>query len=71
MSKMNYNNWYEANQKYLMAAVGVVREYLNSYKSSMSKQSTKERTSQIEISNAKKILKQVAENMPSPAALDV
>ena len=71
MSKMNYNNWYEANQKYLMAAVGVVREYLNSYKSSMSKQSTKESTSQIEISNAKKVLKQAAENMPTPAALDV
>lgn len=71
MNTTTTNNWYEANQEYLMAAVGVVREYLNSYKSSLSNNSKKDSTGQVEISNANKKLKQAAENLPYPAALNV
>jgi len=35
------NNWHEANQQYLMAAVGVVREELERYRSCLDSQVAK------------------------------
>ena len=61
------NNWHEANQRYLMAAVGEVREELQRYKDSSDAAENKSARSGYSVAGE---LKQAAESLPAPAALD-
>lgn len=70
MNTSTTNNWYEANQQYLMAAVGVVREELERYRSCLDSQVAKNKPIRSESSIAQEKLKQAAKNLPAPAALD-
>ena len=70
MSAKQIKNWQEANQRYLMAAVRVVQEELKIYWSSLNNPNKKDKTKQSESSDAKKKLKEAAENLPAQAALD-
>ena len=64
------NNWHEANQRYLMAAVGEVREELQRYKD-CSGNVVENKSARSGHSVAQGELKQVAESLPAPAALDI
>ena len=69
MSATN-NNWHEANQRYLMAAVGEVREELQRYKD-CSGNVAENKSARSGYSVAQGELKQAAESLPGPAALDI
>ena len=69
MSATN-NNWHEANQRYLMAAVGEVREELQRYKD-CSGNAAENKSARSGYSVAQGELKQAAESLPAPAALDI
>lgn len=69
MSATN-NNWHEANQRYLMAAVGEVREELQRYKD-CSGNAAENKSARLGYSVAQGELKQAAESLPAPAALDI
>lgn len=62
-----HNDWTTANQRYLMAALGVVREALERHVA-RSKETPEATTG---TSNAQKALQEAAGAMPSPSALDV
>jgi AAA+ superfamily predicted ATPase len=64
------NNWHEANQRYLMAAVGEVREELQRYKD-CSGNVAENKSACSGYSVAQRELKQAAESLPGPAALDI
>ena len=70
MSTETIQNWQEANQRYLMAAVRVVQEELVLYQASVDNQSEKYKTKLLESSTAEKELKKAAESLPAQAALD-
>jgi len=70
MNTSTTNDWHEANQHYLMAALGVVREELERYRSCLDNQVTKNKSIRSESSIAQEKLKQAAKNLPAPAALD-
>ncbi len=70
MTTKTTNNWHEANQQYLMAALVVVHEGLERYKESMEEGGSEKETINSEDSIAFKKLKQAAERLPAPAALD-
>ena len=70
MNKAATNNWHEANQQYLMAAVGVVRKELEQYKSQAGDHATENKKTRAGFSLSQKELKQAAQNLPVPAALD-
>ena len=70
MSSATTNNWHEANQRYLMAAVGEVREELQRYKN-CSGNVAENKSARSEYSVALGELKQAAEGLPAPAALDI
>lgn len=61
-------DWQGANQRYLMAAVGVVEEELELYRDSLAIE--KDEAKQFKISQAQKVLEEAAEELPAPAALD-
>ena len=63
-------DWQEANQRYLMAAVGQVREALQRYKDS-SGNVAEDKSAPSGYSVAQGELKQAAESLPAPAALDI
>lgn len=64
------NNWHEANQRYLMAAVGEVREELQRYKD-CSGNAAEKKSVRSGYSVAQGELKQAFESLPAPAALDI
>ena len=64
------NNWQEANQRYLMAAVGEVRQELQRYKDS-SGNVAEDKSVRSGYSVALMELKKAAESLPAPAALDI
>jgi hypothetical protein len=70
MSITTNNDWHEANQRYLMAALGVVREELESFKASVQNHVEENNSGYSQSSVAKKKLNQTAEELPAPAALD-
>ena len=72
MSERATNNWNEANQRYLMAAVGVVRETLERHHVHSQERHEKKQTTAHadQASAAQKALKAAAAAMPSPSALE-
>lgn len=68
MSATLTTSWPEANQRYLMAALGVVREALERQ---IARSQEKQETDQAQESHAaRQTLKEAAEAMPSPSALE-
>lgn len=68
MSATVTTSWPEANQRYLMAALGVVREALERH---IARPQEKQETDQAQESHtARQALKEAAEAMPSPSALE-
>jgi len=66
---MATNNWNDANQRYLMAALGVVREALERH---IARSRKKQETDQArESDTAQQALKKAAAAMPSPSALEM
>lgn len=63
------NNWHEANQRYLMAAVGEVRKALQRYKD-CSDNVAENKSLRMGYSVEQEELKQAAESLSAPAALD-
>jgi len=70
MNTTTINNWHEANQRYLMAAVGVVREELELHRPRVDNYVAENKSMHAESSVAQKKLKQAAGGLPAPAALD-
>ncbi len=64
------NDWHEANQRYLMAAVGVVREELERQKACEDNPVDGKESGHAESSIAQENLEQAAEDLPASAALD-
>ena len=71
VSKATANNWYEANQRYLMAAIGLVREELECKKSGSDNNAVNNQSACANPAAAKQIYEETADDMPSPAALDI
>jgi AAA+ superfamily predicted ATPase len=70
MKKTTGSNWFVSNQQYLMTAVGVVREELKRYRYSLENHAAESKPEDSKFSASQEKLKQAAENMPAPAALD-
>jgi AAA+ superfamily predicted ATPase len=70
MNDATMDDWYEANQRYLMAAVAVVREELERQETSGDGRVEGEASTRGEPSVAQKNFERAAEEMPEPAALD-
>src|SRR5207248_1061254 len=62
----NYSNWSEANQYYLMSMIKVIRDQLERYRTS----SDNKETFQHDYSNKIEQLKEIAEKMEAPPAID-
>ncbi|GJQ57400.1 MAG: ATP-binding protein [Candidatus Scalindua sp. AMX11] len=69
MNTLNIENWQEANQHYLMAAVEAVREELELYKNCKNNDIEK-KPERVEQSPAQERLKQTGEQLPAPSTLD-
>lgn len=67
------NNWHEANQRYLMAALAVVREILEQHISGSQEQSGAEQpvAAAQQTGASQQALKEAREAMPSPPALEM
>lgn len=65
------DNWHEANQGYLMAALGVVREELERHRKCMKSNAAGKRTVRPESSAARNKLQQAAEKLTAPSSLDM
>ena len=70
MNTTRVDNWHDANQSYLMAALDVVREKLQRFESSRGKTDSNRDARLEEPSEAQQRLARVAENMPAATALD-
>ncbi|GAX60149.1 AAA ATPase, central domain protein [Candidatus Scalindua japonica] len=70
MTTTTANNWHEANQQYLMAALEVVREGLERYKKSIEENGSEKGEINAEASIANKKLQQAADQLTAPSALD-
>ena len=62
--------WHEANKRYLMASLGVVREHLDSYRASKKNEEKQKYFPQPENLQAWKEYKTAAKNLPGKAAID-
>lgn len=71
MSTAAIHGWHEANQKYLMAAVEVVREKLELYKGNGNKRAGGDPSVHAKSLVTEQKLKKIVEKLPFPAALDV
>lgn len=71
MSERATNNWNEANQRYLMAALGVVREALERHLSRSQPELESHASDAPQESTAEQALKEAAAALPSPAALEM
>jgi len=67
------NNWHEANQRYLMASLGCVREALEHLARSQAAHESAQPSEQLrrESGEAQRALEEAAEAMPSPSALEM
>lgn len=63
-------SWLDANQQYLMTAIGAVRQELEKYKASLNKRGDHKKTASFDPSCIPKQLKNIAACMPAPAAID-
>lgn len=70
MSKTNPLNWQEANQQYLMAAVGLVQAELEAYQSGWDNSSWTEPQNRTGIIEAEELLAEASFRLPSPSSLE-
>jgi hypothetical protein len=70
MNATTPNTWHEANQRYLMAALAVVKELLERHAARVNGNAGANSSAHPQSSAAQQALKQAADSLPSPSALD-
>jgi hypothetical protein len=70
MTTDHLHTWSEANQKYLMAAVAVVKAELEIFNDRQLKKQTGKEFSEKKAANAKTLLAEAAKTLPAPSALE-
>lgn len=71
MDKATGDNWHEANQRYLSAALATVRQTIEQYAKNRGAQPTTPGQTTLDTINSSEPSLPIADTMPAPAALDV
>lgn len=64
-------NWYEANQKYLTAALAMVREAMEHHAAHANGDVTKNSLAYTKSEDVRNVLEQASDKLPAPSALDI
>lgn len=70
MNDITNHNWHEANQKYLIASLAVVREALERYADRISPKTGEDRSADPQSGTSQQALKEAADRLPTPSALE-